>query len=197
MKSIGPSQYRIFRKFYRNAAREMCKDCTDFILPNSKILDFGCGSGTVGKEFGIFFKSSVLGVDIIDNRIEDIEFIKYNGEDLSFLEENYFDVVLINFVLHHCKNPKDLLKEIRRVSNNTIILYENLPEGPLSKMMCYLHGVSFAKLFQKNKERGKFFTKKEWEDIFKEVQLEVVHSKKVSAWFNPMKEHLFILKKGV
>ena len=168
MKSIGPSQYRIFRKFYRNAAREMCKDCADFILPNSKILDFGCGSGTVGKEFGMFFRSSVLGVDIIDNRIEDIEFIKYNGEDLSFLEENYFDVVLINFVLHHCKNPKDLLKEIRRVSNNTIILYENLPEGPLSKMMCYYMGCLLQNYFRKikreesslQKKSGKIYLKK-------------------------------------
>jgi 2-polyprenyl-3-methyl-5-hydroxy-6-metoxy-1,4-benzoquinol methylase len=194
MKSIGPSQYRIFRKVYKNAAREMCKDCADFILPNSKILDFGCGSGTVGKEFEIFFNGEILGVDIIDNRIEDMSFIKYDGGDLSFLKSDSFDTVLINFVLHHCKNPKELLKEIKRVSSGTIVLYENLPEGLLSKVMCFLHGVSFAKLFQNNKEMGKFFTKSEWEDIFKELGLEVIHSKKVSAWFNPMKEHLFILR---
>ncbi len=194
MKSIGPSQYRIFRNLYKNAARGMCRDCADFILPNSTILDFGCGSGTVGKEFANFFNGEVLGVDIIDNRVEDIKFTKYNGEDLSFLESNSFDVVLVNFVLHHCKNPKELLKEIKRVSNGIIILYENLPEGLLSRIMCFLHGVSFAKLFQNNEEKGKFFTKKEWEDIFKEIGLEVVHSKKVSAWFNPMKEHLFVLK---
>ncbi|MDK2949262.1 MAG: hypothetical protein PWQ56_427 [Patescibacteria group bacterium] len=194
MKSIGPSQYRIFRKLYRNAAREMCKDCADFVLPNSKILDFGCGSGTVGKEFEIFFSGEILGVDIIDNRIEDMKFVKYNGEDLSFLESNYFDITLINFVLHHCKNPKELLKEIKRVSSGTIILYENLPEGLLSRTMCFLHGVSFAKLFQNNEEKGEFFTKKEWEYFFKEIELEVVHSKRVSAWFNPIKEHLFVLK---
>jgi len=194
MKSIGPSQYRIFRKVYKNAAREMCKDCADFILPNSKILDFGCGSGTVGKEFEIFFNGEILGVDIIDNRIEDMSFIKYDGGDLSFFKSDSFDTVLINFVLHHCKNPKELLKEIKRVSSGTIVLYENLPEGLLSKVMCFLHGVSFAKLFQNNKEMGKFFTKSEWEDIFKELGLEVIHSKKVSAWFNPMKEHLFILR---
>jgi len=194
MKSIGPSQYRIFRKVYKNAAREMCKDCADFILPNSKILDFGCGSGTVGKEFEVFFSGEILGVDIIDNRIEDMSFIKYDGGDLSFFKSDSFDTVLINFVLHHCKNPKELLKEIKRVSSGTIVLYENLPEGLLSKVMCFLHGVSFAKLFQNNKEMGKFFTKSEWEDIFKELGLEVIHSKKVSAWFNPMKEHLFILR---
>ncbi|MFA5755156.1 MAG: class I SAM-dependent methyltransferase [Candidatus Paceibacterota bacterium] len=197
MKSIGPSQYRIFRRLYKDAGRGMCKDCTDFVSPLSKILDFGCGSGIVGKEFEKYFNSEILGVDIIDNRVEPIPFIKYNGSDLSFLKDDTFNVVLINFVLHHCKNPKELLKENKRVSSDIIILYENLPEGIISKIMCFLHGVSFAKLFQNNSENGKFFTKKEWNKIFEEMGLKVIYSKRVSAWFNPMKEHLFILKKGV
>jgi len=197
MKSIGPLQYRIFRQSYRKAGRGMCKDCADFISNNSKLLDLGCGSGIVGKEFERYFGSEILGIDIIDNRIEVIPFRKYEGDNLSFLNDDSFDAVLINFVLHHCKNPEELLKESKRVSNNIIILYENLPEGIISKLMCFIHGVSFAKLFQKNSENGRFFTKKEWEDIFSRLGLKVVHSKKVSAWFNPMKEHLFILKKGV
>jgi ubiquinone/menaquinone biosynthesis C-methylase UbiE len=197
MKSIGPLQYRIFCPFYRKAGKDMCIDCANFIPSKSKFLDLGCGSGTIGKEFQRYFDSEILGIDIIDNRIGDFPFKKYNGDNLSFLDDNSFDVVLINFVLHHCKNPKELLKESKRVSNNMIVLYENLPEGIISKFMCFIHGVSFAKLYQKNLANGKFFTRKEWEEIFEKLGLEVVHSKKVSAWFNPMKEHLFILKKGV
>ena len=175
----------------------MCRDCEKFLSTDLKILDLGCGSGIISKEFERSFSSEFLGIDIIDNRVEVIPFKKYKGDNLSFLKDNSFDLVLINFVLHHCQNPEELLKEAKRVSSGKIVLYENLPEGIISKFFCFIHGISFAKLFQKNSEDGKFYTRKEWEEIFNKLGLKVVHSKKVSAWFNPMKEHLFILEKGV
>jgi len=197
MKSIGPFQYRMFRKTYEKAGREMCKDCAKFISEDSKLLDFGCGSGIIGKEFGRFFNSEVLGLDVIDNRIEPIPFIRYAGKNLSFLKDNSFDAALINFVLHHCQNPIELLKESKRVTKGTIILYENLPEGLLSKLFCFLHGISFACLFQNNSNKGQFYTDGQWRKIFNDLGFEVVFSKKVSSWFNPMKEQLYVLKKGV
>ena len=175
----------------------MCKDCERFISLNSQILDLGCGSGIVGKEFSKLFDSEVIGIDIIDNRVIEVPFRKFDGDDLLFLKDNSFDVVLINFVLHHCQNPAELLKESKRVSRKAIILYENLPEGLLSSLSCFFHGVSFAYLFQNNSNRGKFFKDKEWKKIFEDLKLEVVYSKKVSSFFNPMKEQLYVLKKGV
>jgi len=197
MKSIGPFQYRLFQKNYEKAGREMCRDCEKFIPLNSQILDLGCGSGIVGKEFEKFFNSEVLGIDIIDNRVIPMPFLKFNGNDLSFLKDNSFDAVLVNFVLHHCQNPIELLKESKRVSKDVIVIHENLPEGLLSKLFCFLHGISFAFFFQKNSNRGKFFKDKEWKKIFEDLKLEVAYSKKVSSWFNPLKEQLYVLKKGV
>jgi len=81
----------------------MVEQCKEFIPLNSKILDFGCGSGIVGKKFQQAFQADLLGVDIIDNRVENIPLRLYNGEDLSFLSSNLFDVVLVNYVLHHTK----------------------------------------------------------------------------------------------
>ena len=196
MKSIGPFQYNLFRVQYEKAGREMCKDCLNFIKEDSTLLDLGCGSGIIGKEFSRFFNSEILGLDIIDNRVIEIPFRRYNGKDLSFLKDNSFDAVLINFVLHHCQNPIDLLKESKRVSKDIIVIYENIPEGLLSKIFCYLHGVSFACLFQKNENTGKFLKRKEWETEFEKMGLKVLYSKKVSRW-KLMKEHLYILKKGV
>ncbi|MFA5714788.1 MAG: class I SAM-dependent methyltransferase [Candidatus Paceibacterota bacterium] len=197
MKSIGPFQYRVFQKLYEKAGREMCRDCKDFIPSDSQILDVGCGSGIISKEFERFFNSEVLGIDIIDNRVLPIPFKLFRGDDLSFAKDDIYDAVLINFVLHHCKNPIELLKESKRVTKGAVILYENLPEGLLSKLFCFFHGISFAYLFQKNSNRGNFYTNKEWEKIFEDLKLEVVFSKKVSSWFNPMKEQLYVLKKGV
>ena len=196
MKSIGPFQYRLFRNQYERAGREMCKDCLNYIKEDSTLLDLGCGSGIIGKEFSRFFNSEILGLDIIDNRVIEIPFRRYNGKDLSFLKDNSFDAVLINFVLHHCQNPIDLLKESKRVTKDIIVIYENIPEGLLSKIFCYLHGVSFACLFQKNENTGKFLKRKEWETEFEKMGLKVLYSKKVSGW-KLMKEYLYILKKGV
>ena len=110
----------------------MCRDCEKFLSTDLKILDLGCGSGIISKEFERSFSSEFLGIDIIDNRIEVIPFKKYKGDNLSFLKDNSFDLVLINFVLHHCQNPEELLKEAKRVSSGKIVLYENLPEGIIS-----------------------------------------------------------------
>ncbi len=196
MKSIGPFQYRLFHGAYEKAGREMCKECFDFIKEDSQLLDLGCGSGIVGKEFGRFFNSDVLGLDIIDNRVIEIPFRRYDGKNLSFLKDDSFDAVLINYVLHHCQNPIELLKEAKRVSKGVIVLYENLPEGLWSRMFCFLHGVSFACFFQKNENKGRFYTRKEWEEIFERLGLKVIYSKKLSGW-KLMKEHLYILNKGV
>ena len=136
-------------------------------------------------------------MDIIDNRVEPIPFRKLETDKLVFLEKNSFDSVLINFVLHHCKNPVELLKESKRVTRDVIILYENVPDGFLSKFFCMLHGVSFACLFQKNSNKGKFFTMREWEEVFKRLGLKLVLTKQVSSWFNPLRSQLFVLKKGV
>jgi len=196
MKSIGPFQYSLFRKQYEKAGREMCKDCVDFIKEDSQLLDLGCGSGIIGKEFGRFFNSEVLGLDIIDNRVVEIPFRRYDGNNLSFLKDNSYDAVLINFVLHHCQNPLELLKESKRVSKEIIVLYENIPEGIFSKIFCYFHGVSFACFFQKNANRGKFLKREEWEEEFEKLGLKVLYSKKRSG-LKLMKEHLYILSKGV
>jgi len=196
MKSIGPFQYNLFRTQYEKAGREMCKDCKTYIKEDSSLLDLGCGSGIIGKEFSRFFNSEVLGLDIIDNRVVEIPFRRYDGNNLSFLKDNEFDTVLINFVLHHCQNPIDLLKEAKRVSKGNIVIYENIPEGLLSKMFCYLHGVSFAHFFQKNSNKGYFLKRKEWEETFEKMGLKVLYSRSVPG-LKLMKEHLYILSKGV
>ena len=175
----------------------MCRECEKYVPWDSQILDLGCGSGIVSHEFEKFFNSEVLGLDIIDNRVVPIPFRIYKGNDLKFLKDNSYEAVLINFVLHHCKNPIELLKESKRVSKGNIILYENIPEGILSKLFCFLHGISFARFFQKNSNEGQFYTDGQWRKIFNDMNLEVVFSKKVSSWANPMKEQLYVLKRGV
>ena len=124
----------------------MCLDCQDFIKKGSKILDWGCGTAIVGKTFQDFFQAELFGVDVQDVRTVKIPFKITDGKSLSF-PENSFDVVLINYVLHHSEDPVSVLKEAKRVARDKIVIYEDLPEDILSKLICQLHGISFDNFF--------------------------------------------------
>jgi len=184
------SYYRIFSKAYQGAAQRMCLDCQDFIKKGSKILDLGCGSGIVGKSFQKFFQAEVIGVDVQDNRIYPIPFELIDGKKLPFPEKS-FDVVLISYVLHHSEDPTLLLKEAKRVARDKIVIYEDLPEGFLSRIICKIHGISFDKIFR-NQSQTSFKLKKEWEKIFREIRLNTILKKRINNF--PVKKELFILK---
>jgi len=191
--------YRIFSKIYRGAARHMCLACQPYIKKGSKILDLGCGSAIIGKTFQDFFKAEILGIDIVDKRVEKMPFQIYDGKNIPF-PENSFDVVLINYVLHHSENPITLLKEAKRVTKEKIVIFEDLPEGFLSKLICKIHGNSFS-LFQKGVGGGwrpsktSFKTEKNWEKIFRDLGLNVIFKERRHNF--PVKKELFILESPV
>lgn len=167
----------------------MCLDCQDFIKKGAYLLDLGCGSAIVAKTFQDFFQAKVIGVDIKDQRIFYIPFEVINGRDLPF-PEKFFDTVLINYVLHHSQDPEVLLKEAKRVAKK-IVIYEDIPEGILSKIYCQIHGLTFNKFFQKNNNPASFKTSREWEEIFQKLNLTTIFKKKINNF--PTKKRLYIL----
>ncbi|MFQ6084400.1 MAG: class I SAM-dependent methyltransferase [Candidatus Aminicenantia bacterium] len=190
------SYYRIFSKFYERAAKKMCRDCQEFIEKGAKILDLGCGSGIIGREFENFFEAKLIGIDIRDQRIEKIPFRIFNGLFIP-LPENSFDVILLNYVLHHADDPISLLKEAKRVAKRTII-FEDLPEGFFSRLRCYLHQVSYNAFFQRKRKTLNFKTKREWGELFEKLGLKIVAEKKVLAikldLIDPVYRVLFVLE---
>ena len=95
---------------------------------NEKILDFGCGTGTLMlmikktrpgcAVFGIDIDSQVLEIAEKKSYREgmDIHLIKYDGISLPFANES-FDKVVTSFVLHHLSTEEKfkIFKEIYRV----------------------------------------------------------------------------------
>jgi len=181
--------YRVFSKIYELAAKRMCSKCADFIAQGSKILDLGCGSAIVGKVFQDFFQAKIIGVDIRDYRVVNIPFQIFDGKNLPF-PDDCFDTVLINYVLHHSKDPIALLKEAKRVARDKIIIHEDLLNGPFSSLICKIHGFSFAK-FIGDSNKISFKSEKEWEKIFKELGLNIIFKKRINNF--PIKKELFVL----
>jgi len=184
--------YRVFKKFYEQAAHKMCLDCEQFIKKKSKILDIGCGSAIIANTFQNFFETEVIGVDLVDRRIFPIAFSLINDKKLYFPSKS-FDNVLIAYTLHHSKDPVGLLKEVVRVCKGKIFIYEDLPEDFLSKIFCGIHSFSFDKLFGNN-NKTTFKTEEEWKEVFKALKLNLIFDKHVSYNFEPVKKKLFVLE---
>lgn len=185
--------YWFFTKFYQITAKKMCRECRHFIKKGAKILDLGCGSAIVVNEFKNFFGAKISGADVIDKRVIPIDFTLYDGKNLP-LADNSFDVVLLAYVLHHCQDPVRVLQETKRVASEKVIIYEDLPESFFSRILCKIHGKSFAFLFRDDKQSCNFKTTLEWKEVFSRLGLKLIFEKKV--WpYSGRRMKMFVLEK--
>lgn len=190
-------QYRLLKPFYNKEAKKMCNDFKNYITKGDKVLDLGCGSGIVANKIKSTFKVQVKGIDIIDMREVDIPFEIYDGKDLSFIKDNEFDVVLISYVLHHTGDLENILSQAKRIAKKHIIMYEDLNEGFFGKFYCLLHGKLYDWVFLKNNIPARFLSEKEWKELFKELNLDLIHSKEKKYKLSFVKRKAFILEKRV
>ncbi len=97
------------------------------IPKNKKVLDVGCGAGSVTFEiYNRTFPKHMTGIDISENLIDiannekikrginNISFIQGDAEALHF-EDNSFDCVVSNMVFHLLNNQFKALSEMHRV----------------------------------------------------------------------------------
>jgi SAM-dependent methyltransferase len=90
------------------------------LTSDSRALEVGCGPGHITAMMANS-GATVTGVDLVPAMIEtarslhpDIAFVEANAEQLPFADDT-FDVVLINYVIHHFARPDVVCTEIRRV----------------------------------------------------------------------------------
>lgn len=83
---------------------------------NEKILDLGCGDGTLAVEI-TKFNSKVIGVDLSEDMVKKtkekgIEAYVLSATHLTYINE--FDAVFSNAVLHWIKNSDEILKKVSK-----------------------------------------------------------------------------------
>ena len=106
-------------KFTAKFRRKMLALCD--AVDGDKILDVGCGNGSLIREIKRKGDIFAYGVDISPKMIEecrrldsDIDFRATNGEELPY-DGNSFDTLTICCALHHLNNPRKFFKEAQRV----------------------------------------------------------------------------------
>lgn len=114
-------------------------------ISNKTILEIGCGSGRITRDLAKYAKS-VIAIDpdaqslqkaINAIKFENVTFIKGSGEDLSFLKNKVFDVVVYSLSLHHIphKQMKSSLVQATELlkKSGEIIVIEPDKKGSLIK----------------------------------------------------------------
>ena len=92
---------------------------SEWIEPNSRILDLGCGDGSLLKLLNSKRNVTGYGVDssIINSNIND---------NLGFFKTKSFDYVILAQSLQVVEDPISLIKEMLRVGNEVIISFPNM-----------------------------------------------------------------------
>ena len=131
--------------FFYKAISVMFDDFYSILKKNTKskkILDFGCGIGSITEKIALYNPSQIVGIDIskvsIDkakkNALEKNLDIKYSVDNCenSKLNPNSFDLIYGSGILHHL-DLNSCLKEINRLlkQNGLMVFMEPLGTNPL------------------------------------------------------------------
>ncbi|AKO64938.1 methionine biosynthesis protein MetW [Methylophilales bacterium MBRSG12] len=104
---------------------------SEWIEPNSKVLDLGCADGALLKYLQAEKMTAGYGIEISPANIEKgiknkINIIQMNLEDgLSVFDNQFFDTVILSQTLQAMVNIEKIMDEMKRVAKNIIVSFPN------------------------------------------------------------------------
>lgn len=106
------------------------------VPPGSRVLDLGCGNGTLLAHLRDTRQCTGYGIELDDAKVlqcvqRGVNVIQRNLEEgLSLFEDNSFDVVLQLDTLQHLRNTVDMLRETARIGKQGIVSFPNFAHWP-------------------------------------------------------------------
>jgi len=123
--------YGSFSKLYFN---NIFKPIVQFVggIKNGRVLDIGCAYGFMLQKFPDSWQKfgvdvSEYAINIAQKRLPKTIFVVKNVERSLPFKENFFDVILLNDVLEHLKNPQAALKNVYKILKKEGVLYITTP----------------------------------------------------------------------
>jgi SAM-dependent methyltransferase len=127
---------KVHGPIYRARIRELVREIVPWLQPGNRVLDVGCGFGTLGRaimdDATCPRDVTVRGLERVKRGGEMIEVDAYGGGDLPY-GDGSFDVVILADVLHHEADPDRLIDECARVSRRLLIIKDHKVDGPLAQ----------------------------------------------------------------
>lgn len=107
-----------------------------WVRPNSRVLDLGCGDGTLLAHLKQARHVQGVGVEISDDRVlscvrRGVHVIQQNLEDgLAMFDDQQFDTVVLSQTLQSMHNTEHILREMGRVAREGIVSFPNFGYWP-------------------------------------------------------------------
>ena len=105
----------------------------EWIKPNTRILDLGCGDGALLSHLYETRNVSGYGLEIDPENIvqciaKKVQVIQTNLDKgiTEFFDENSFDYVVMTQTLQAIQHPKELLKQMMRIGKEGIVTFPNM-----------------------------------------------------------------------
>ena len=173
IKKIIMLTKKIHKNFVYDRRMNLLSDCFAANLETGdRVLDIGCGDGKIDSLIMKKVDVTIEGLDVLVRNETYIPVKQFNGKEIPF-EDNSFDTIIIIDVLHHTDDPKQLLREIKRVAKKNILIKDHLLNGFLAKgtlkLMDYVGNSHYGVRLPYN-----YLTKSEWTEIFRELDLTVL-----------------------
>lgn len=114
-----------------SALRSDLKKISSWIKPGSKVLDLGCGDGALLASLQKERQVTGYGIEISSQQVisclkKGVNIIQADiGAGLADFDENSFDYVVMTQALQALQNPDDILKEMLRVGEQSIVTFPN------------------------------------------------------------------------
>jgi len=107
------------------------KIIADLIESNTRVLDVGCGDGTLMEFLKNYKKLDIRGIEISKNNVQQcigrgLTVIEGDAEkDLSQFPDGSFDFVILSQTLQAFLNPEKVISELLRVGKKAIVTIPN------------------------------------------------------------------------
>ncbi|OGU30269.1 MAG: hypothetical protein A2057_14535 [Ignavibacteria bacterium GWA2_35_9] len=110
--------------------REEYKYVIELIKPNSKVIDLGCGSGSLMKRLIEEKNVDVQGIDVSETAVEicrkkGLKAERGEIDKLLNISDNSFDYSICNVTMQMVMYPEVLLKEMKRISKYQVVSFPN------------------------------------------------------------------------
>src|SRR5690606_975772 len=118
------------------AEHDVMDSIARLVPPGSRVLDLGCGDGSLIAHLQATRGCTGYGVEIDDAKVlacikRGVNVLQLNLEDgLTMFEDDAFDVVLQIDTLQHLRNTETMLIETARVGRIGVVAFPNFAHWP-------------------------------------------------------------------